>query len=742
MKKLSIYLACILIICTHSLGAQEVYAKIVISLENEKTLHFLLENGFDTDHTHVENQKITLYVTHDELDILEANGIFYDVLISNFAKHYKEQIWEPNPITRSSTDPNLSCHFSYGSMGGFYTLTEIEDKLDSMNILYPNIASPKYSIGQSIDGRNIYAVLISDNYGEDEEEPVAYFDALHHAREPLAMATTINYMFWLLENYGVDPLVTNLIDNRELYFVPVVNPDGYEYNRQTNPNGGGLWRKNRRNIVNSSCFGVDLNRNYSFGYAANGSCSSTNPCSNTYRGSNFFSEPETVAVRDFMNDIEPSTAFSIHSTAGKYLMPYGYNTSPPAFEIYSEWASDFLDENDYPYGVTYQMLGYTSCGTTRDYMHSEGIYGWTPEIDGSGFWPAPSEIFDLVAENVGPLFYQSWIAGGYANFQSHKQLGDALLGGSFQMEVAIKNKGVGTSAPNVTVELETSNPHITVSGPVSFGNIPVQSKVNNTTDLFNIHVGTYISSDNFDLDIVVYQDGVEIDREPLNIMLGNTVILFSDDGESGSANWTASGNNIDWGQMADDSYSGDFCFGDSDGANSENNSLNYFTMKNNVDLSNVSDPSLEFFAKYSIEEGDFVRLQISTNGGNSWSTLQTFNLNESWKQFKYDLSAYTFSSSVRFRFYMDTDGDTPSDGFYFDDFEIKSFTEQDCVFDLSENGQPIDAGLYNAINSINSNGLINPGDQVTFEAGNFIELLPNFEVSLGANFHAAIKVCN
>ncbi len=83
---------------------------------------------------------------------------------------------------------------------------------------------------------------------------------------------------------------------------------------------------------------------------------------------------------------------------------------PPDFEIYSEWASAFLDENDYVFGVTFQLLGYTSCGTTRDYLHSEGIYGWTPEIGGSGFWPMPSTILDLVSENIRPMLYQSWIA--------------------------------------------------------------------------------------------------------------------------------------------------------------------------------------------------------------------------------------------------------------------------------------------------------------------------------------------
>jgi len=267
-------------------------------------------------------------------------------------------------------------------------------------------------------------------------------------------------------------------------------------------------------------------------------------------------------------------------------------------------------------------------------------------------------------------------------------------------------------------------------------------KMDNSSSPFTINVGTYLASDNFDLDIVVYQDGVEMDRESLNIMLGNTNILFLDDAESGASLWSSSGNNIQWGQMSDDSYGGSYCFGDSDGGNSANNSLNYFTMNSTINLGIVPSPKLEFYAKYSIEEDDFVRLQISTNGGSSWSTLETYSRNESWKQFQYDLTPFTFSSNVKFRFYMDTDGNTPSDGFYFDDFSIKSFAAQDCVFDLSENGQPIDPGLYNAINSINSNGLVSPGDQVSFEAGNFIELLPNFEVGLGATFNATIKVCN
>ena len=119
----------------------------------------------------------------------------------------------------------------------------------------------------------------------------------------------------------------------------------------------------------------------------------------------------------------------------------------------------------------------------------------------------------MVAENVRFLFYQSWIAGGYANLQSHIQLENALLGGDFQLEVEIKNKGVGGDAPNVIVHIESSNPNVTISATDTLGNIAARIKVNNASDPFDIHVGTFSSGDNFELDIVVYQDGVEIDRK-------------------------------------------------------------------------------------------------------------------------------------------------------------------------------------------------------------------------------------
>jgi murein tripeptide amidase MpaA len=90
-----------------------------------------------------------------------------------------------------------------------------------------------------------------------------FFNAVHHAREPMSMSQLIFFMWHILENYNTDKDIKTLVNSTELYVVPCVNPDGYVYNQGTNPSGGGMWRKNRRNNGNGT-FGVDPNRNYAY----------------------------------------------------------------------------------------------------------------------------------------------------------------------------------------------------------------------------------------------------------------------------------------------------------------------------------------------------------------------------------------------------------------------------------------------------------------------------------------------
>jgi len=657
------------------LGQGNDYAKVKVALETQQDISILNQLNIDVEEYQIsEGNQIEFIINKDDFATLESSGFQYDVIIQDYRTFYKKRrIKDKTNLENVSRSSNVADHFDYGSMGGFFTLSEIEGKLDEMSEDFPELATPKYSIGMSTEGRNIWAVKISDNPMLDEDEESVYFDAIHHAREPLSMAVTINYAFWLLENYESDDKVKYIVDNREIYIVPCVNPDGYEYNRETDPNGGGLWRKNR-GIINESCVGVDLNRNYSFGYAHDENCASTSPCSNTYRGSEAFSETETIAVKDFLADIKPNTAFSIHSTVGTCLMPYGYDTSPPAYPIYSEWASDFLSQNNYTYGVTAQMLGYTSCGTTRSYLHSEGIYAWTLEIGGSGFWPIESTIFELVAENVYPLFYQTWIAGQYTDVQSHEIIGSAIPSESFEVNVEVKNKGLGSTPSDVEVVIESNEENVTITGNGFLGKVPEREKA--VSQNFDIYLDSLFDKEDLDLTFIIYQDGTETNRENVTILIGNKTVLFEDDAENGEGSWKNSGEGIEWGISSDDSYDGAFSFGDSDNSNSLNMTNNAFTLQEYIDLGEANMPYLEFYTKWSLEEGDSTFLEISEDLGTTWSILKTYVGNESWHQELFDLSEF-IDSEVLIRFALTTDFSKPGDGFYFDKISITDYGSED-----------------------------------------------------------------
>jgi len=150
-----------------------------------------------------------------------------------------------------------------------------------------------YNIGTSVEGRDIWAVRISDNPALDEDEPSVLFVGCHHAREWISVEVPLYLGKYLTDHYATDPEIASMVDNQQIWIVPVLNPDGYEYSRSSSTNR--LWRKNRRNNGDGT-YGVDLNRNYGYMWGLEGS--SGDPSSSTYRGPEAFSEPETCALRD------------------------------------------------------------------------------------------------------------------------------------------------------------------------------------------------------------------------------------------------------------------------------------------------------------------------------------------------------------------------------------------------------------------------------------------------------------
>ena len=185
---------------------------------------------------------------------------------------------------------------------------------------YPGIVDV-FSIGKSYGNRDIWAAKISDNVAVDEPEAEILFDALHHAREHMTVEQALYLLRLLSSRYGNDTQVRSLVNDREVYIIFAVNPDGFVYDLTGNPDSPyRAWRKNRQPNAGTTAIGTDLNRNYSYRWACCGG-SSGSPSSITYRGPSAFSAPETRAVRDFVNSRvvggrqQIKTHVTLHTTA-------------------------------------------------------------------------------------------------------------------------------------------------------------------------------------------------------------------------------------------------------------------------------------------------------------------------------------------------------------------------------------------------------------------------------------------
>ena len=197
--------------------------------------------------------------------------------------------------------------------GLYHTYAEVETELRQLADDYPAISNMT-TIGKSLEQRELWAIKISDNVSQDEEEPVVVFLGAHHAREWISVDVPFLIAKHLTENYSSDPSIARLVNNSEIWIVPMVNPDGHQYSVMTDR----LWRKNRRNNGDGS-FGVDLNRNYSYQWGGTGSSGDT--FSETYRGPAPFSEPESQAVRDFLDQQSPKALISYHNYSQLQLLP-------------------------------------------------------------------------------------------------------------------------------------------------------------------------------------------------------------------------------------------------------------------------------------------------------------------------------------------------------------------------------------------------------------------------------------
>ena len=369
------------------------YSIVRISLPNREDVRSLQQVGLYFDHIRFNRDSFDVVLSEHELELLQDTGRPYVILVDDMAADYRQRATLP-AAKRAALEETIQEKFPVrglrlGSMGGMYTFDEVVAALDSMQLLYPHLITAKQSIGRSYEGRSIWMVKISDFPDLDEAEPEILYTALHHANEPMSLMVVLYFMYYLLEQYGQDPEVTSLVENRELYFVPVVNPDGYVYSEELDPEGGQGWRGNRN--LSASQYGVDLNRNYGFGWAGEGMWS---------RGDAPFSEPETQAIRDLCIEREFKFALNYHDfIEGLLLHPWGYDYSivhTPDSVAYRELGAKMTALNGYPHGPVVELI-YEAPGYHDDWMYGDQeakgkILALTPEV-GAGFWPRPDSIF-------------------------------------------------------------------------------------------------------------------------------------------------------------------------------------------------------------------------------------------------------------------------------------------------------------------------------------------------------------
>lgn len=399
MKK--ILLLIIPIIITSALYSQQ----IIIRLEKPApaALNYFYDNDYDIA-SYRPGEYLDLVVPEDELSRLRSQG-------------YDFKLFQTEAEMAANLAPDRG-------IPGYRTYATALAEMQQIEINYPAICK-LYNLGPSRGkqyfgaGNNnyinyqhdIWALKLSADVEDNLDKPAVFYMGAHHAREPLSTEVTFYILNHLLDNYGPNPEITNSINNKEIWFIPIVNPDGHKIVLdQINV----WWRKNIRDNDNngqissgSGSFwpdGVDPNRNYGWEWGGQGSSGSTT--SQAYRGPSAFSEPEVDAMKDLMAARHFVAGITYHTYSELVLWPYGYVNNAVAPDAIA------LAELGTAMAETIPRLGsgyylpqpswalYPAAGVTDDYAYGQhGIFCYTVEL-ADQFIPPANQVVQVCEDNL------------------------------------------------------------------------------------------------------------------------------------------------------------------------------------------------------------------------------------------------------------------------------------------------------------------------------------------------------
>lgn len=673
-----------------SFQAQEKYHRVSIDL-TKTSLHRLQELEIGIDHFSVQKQRLICEISDRDIQVLNQEAVSYNMLITDMQSYYEQRNLKSEKTTTTTDCAGISdvdldkytvpSQFNLGSMGGYFTYAEFLAHLDNMSTLYPNLITVKQPIDTFLthENRPLYWLKISDNPNIDETEPEVLYTAIHHAREPVSLSQLIFFMYYVLENYNTNPQIKALVDSTEMYFVPMINPDGYNYNYTIAPGGGGMWRKNRRNNGDSS-YGVDLNRNYSYEWGGLGA--STNTTNDTYRGLFAFSEPETRAIKYFVEHHSFLFTLNYHTFSNLLLYPFGYDVNQPSPDdaYFKAFTPIMVSENHFSNIISSEL--YPASGDSDDWMYGDStkpkVFAMTPEVgtDMEGFWPSSSDIIRLCQENVLANITLIKLTHQFADV--HDSSNVVLNHLQSYLPYSIRCLGLDTpSTFSVGFAPLTSN--VVSVGPTRvFSNMDLMDL---QTDSVFLDLSPSIQNGDTVRFLRTLDFGLYVQTDTIIKLFYNYNQILLDSGNSMS-NWVSGV----WNTSSVKYYSPSHSIADSPigpYSSDQNSSIQYV---NDVDLTLAIGAFVKFKATWDIENDyDYVQFQASLDHGSTWIPLcgqytNSGSVNQDYENPLYDGTSDWISEfvdlhdflgqTIQLRFQLVSDPFQEGDGFYFDDFEI------------------------------------------------------------------------
>jgi carboxypeptidase T len=680
--------------------------KVYVSPHSQERLQAI--NILQLDHFRDKPGFIEAEIGQEEMRVLRQSGLRYEILVENTiaeVNNLNRAFNEQRRLGLVNDDGSAKGDFAgrspfeqpgstianiintptgfkvYNENFGYYSLPRMDSIIGALyNAYSPSNLVDTFHIGTTVGGNIIKVIKISDNAGTDEaNEPECYFQGLQHAREAIGGSSMIFYALYLLENYASDIRIKNLVDNREIYIVFCMNPDGWNYNLTSSglaANAGGVWRKNRKpNTSPYSGTGVDLNRNWSTGWGncptMPSSCGSNVGTDDTFIGPSAFSENETQAVRNFIKSKHIVIANDQHSYGPYFSIPFGR----PALHTATYGGDANLEDdqmsaaeanwylsipalmgkyNGMRAGNSFQALGYEVAGGIKDWMfrgeigtgisggQKSSIKGMTGEgglrIQGPGastvknFWPASSQIVTLCKGMTYQNLQMTYSAGSYVDLQDMTSIDLASKAGNFTFRI----KRIGLDNQPVTVSVVPIMNTGTVGSPVIVNSLP--NYYDTYTGNINYNLPAAITAGQ----IVKFAWKVETTgysySDTITKFFQPTVLLTDNMDGTLTTNWTneveplnsASGfaspfnytynTTGDW-RFTSGGMSGNALSDSTNGSKYSERTLKRIRYKNTFNLTGATAAYLSFYTKHALDNfKDKVQVQVSTNGS-TWTAI-------------------------------------------------------------------------------------------------------------------------